>query len=259
MIDLRQGDCLELMKSIPDGSVDCVIADVPYGTTACKWDSVIDFDLMWAELKRIVKPNGATVLFGSEPFSSALRMSNIEQYKYDWIWRKNIATNFLHAKRQPLRASENISVFIGGASYYHPQMTIGHKPTSSSRGVSEHKLWAGTNRRNDAGGNTNRYPQNIIHFDVVSRNNRLHPTEKPVALLEYLIKTYSSENETVLDFTAGSMSTAIACINTNRKGIMIEKDDHYFKIGTERVSKALKDRVNSTISQDSVIKTKDAV
>lgn len=237
-IKLLQGDCLEVMRSIPDGSVDLILTDPPYGTTACKWDSVIDFDLMWAELKRVIKPNGAIVLFGTEPFSSVLRLSNIGGFKYDWTWCKNVATNFLHAKRQPLRASESISVFISGASYYYPQMTDGHKPTSSAKGSSTHKLWVGINERNDSGGKTTRYPQNILSFDVVARNERLHPTQKPVALLEYLIKTYTQESETVLDFTMGSGSTGVAAKNLNRRFIGIELDPTYFAIAKNRIESA---------------------
>ena len=239
--NLMKGDCLELMKSIPDGSVDMVLTDPPYGTTACKWDSVIDFTLMWAELNRVIKPNGAIVLFGSEPFSSALRMSNIKQYKYDWVWVKNVSTNFLHAKRQPLRNTENIHVFYKKCGKYYPIKSTGHIPTQSAKGCSNGVLYHGKNTRNYSGGETTRYPKTTIEFDVVDLKNRLHPTQKPVDLLEYLIKTYTKEGEVVLDFTAGSMSTAIACISTNRKGIMIEKDEHYFKVGSDRVAKALQE------------------
>ena len=238
-VKLLQGDCLEVMKSIPDGSVDMVLTDIPYGTTACKWDSVISFDAMWEQLSRVVRRGGAVLLFGAEPFSSLLRVSNIGNFKYDWTWHKNIATNFLHAKRQPLRASENISVFIAGTSYYYPQMTDGHKPTSSAKGTSNHKLWSGINKRNEVGGKTTRYPQNIITFDVVSRKERYHPTQKPVDLLEYLIRTYTNNREVILDFTMGSGSTGVACVNTDRQFIGIELDPDYFAIAQDRISTAL--------------------
>ena len=238
------GDCLERMKEIPDGSVDLILTDPPYQAIACKWDSMIPFEPMWEQLKRIIKPNGAVVLFGTEPFSSALRMSNIKQYKYDWVWVKNISTNFLHAKRQPLRNTENIHVFYKKCGKYYPIKSTGHTPTQSAKGCSNGVLYHGKNTRNYSGGETTRYPKTTIEFDVVDLKNRLHPTQKPVALLEYLIKTYTNEGETVLDFTAGSMSTAIACINTNRKGIMIEKDPHYFKVGSERVMGALSENVD---------------
>ena len=244
---------VNLMKSIPDASVDMILTDPPYGTTACKWDSVIPFEAMWEQLKRIIKPNGAIVLFGNEPFSSALRMSNIKQYKYDWVWVKNVSTNFLHAKRQPLRNTENIHVFYKKCGKYYPIKSTGHTPTQSAKGSSNGVLYHGINTRNYVGGDTTRYPKTTINFDVVDLKNRLHPTQKPLPLLEYLIKTYTNENETVLDFTAGSMSTAIACINTNRNGIMIEKDEHYFKIGSDRVAQALQelgdDRTNQALNE----------
>ena len=229
MYELMQGDCLELMKLIPDGSVDMILTDPPYGTTACKWDSVIPFEPMWAELKRIIKPNGAIVLFGSEPFSSALRMSNIKQYKYDWVWKKR-AVNFLNAKKQPLREVENILVF--NSLVYNPQGLI-YSPKVNKR--------SNSTETNGAHGLSNlseytNYPKNILEF----KNERgLHPTQKPVALLEYLIKTYTQENETVLDFTFGSGSTIVAALNTNRKALGIEKKDGYFNIAKERIEKAL--------------------
>ena len=239
MYELMKGDCLELMKNIPDGSVDMVLTDPPYGTTACKWDSVIPFEPMWAELKRIIKPNGAIVLFGSEPFSSALRMSNIKQYKYDWIWDKKIPSGMCNAKIMPMKQSENISVFINGKNFYYPIMEERPKPLKGGK-IYGNSLSAGNGglKSIDAKVYTHKYPTTHLVFDKI-RKGSLHPTQKPVALLEYLIKTYTKENETVLDFTAGSMSTAIACINTNRRGIMIEKDDHYFKVGSDRVAQAL--------------------
>ena len=228
MIDLKHGDCLELMKEIPDGSVDMVLTDPPYGTTACKWDSVIPFEPMWEQLKRIIKKNGAIVLFGSEPFSSALRMSNIKQYKYDWIWKKR-AVNFLNAKKQPLREVENILVF--NSLVYNPQGLI-YSPKVNKR--------SNSTETNGAHGLSNlseytNYPKNILEF----KNERgLHPTQKPVALLEYLIKTYTQDGETVLDFTMGSGSTGVACVNINRNFIGIERDDEYFEIADKRIKDA---------------------
>ena len=251
MINLMQGDCLELMKTIPDGSVDMILTDPPYGTTACKWDSVIPFEPMWAELKRIIKPNGAILLFGDEPFSSALRMSNIKIFRYDWYWEKPRGTGFLNSKKMPLKHIEKIHVFYKKLPSYFPQMTTGHKPQRPSG----NDYVVPSTYRNDlkqsentTALSTTRYPRNILKFNNVnSQHGQLHPSQKPVDLLEYLIKTYTQEGETVLDFTAGSMSTAIACINTNRKGIMIEKDDHYFKVGSERVAQALRERGNNNI------------
>ena len=228
------GDCLERMKEIPDNSIDMVLTDPPYGTTACKWDSVIDFELMWEQLKRITKDNGAICLFGSEPFSSALRMSNIKQFKYDWVWNKGKASNFPNAKKHPLKITEIISIF-GGKSYF-PQMTIGKMRTKGGY-ISRGELainTAGTPKKV----NNLYYPRNIINISTAgNRDTKLHPTQKPVALLEYLIKTYTLENETVLDFTMGSGSTGVAAKNLNRNFIGIEKDDKYFNIAKERIEK----------------------
>ena len=238
MIDLYNGDCLEVMKGIADGSVDMVLTDPPYGTTACKWDSVIPFEPMWAELKRIIKPNGAIVLFGSEPFSSALRMSNIKQYKYDWVWQKNRHSSPLLAKKQPLRIYENISVFYKNQPQYNPQGLIEINKTMKNSKSSGGEIINGERGKTSLLGEykqqfTN-YPVQIIKFDVES--NTVHGTQKPVALMEYLIKTYTNENETVLDFTMGSGSTMIACLNTNRKGIGIELDKNYFDIAQKRIN-----------------------
>ena len=233
-IQLYQGDCLEVMKNIPDKSVDLVLTDPPYGTTACKWDSVIPLEPMWKELKRITRPNSAIVLFGTEPFSSTLRISN-KDYKYDWIWEKNTGTNFLHAKRMPIRFTENIHVFIEGSSWYYPQKTTGHAPTNSGVGRNTGNVYSGNSKVNYKGGDTTRFPKNIIEFKSVNNYKRIHPTEKPVALMEYLIKTYSNEGDVVLDFTMGSGTTGVACVNTNRNFIGIEMDEKYFEIATKRI------------------------
>ena len=236
-IQLYQGDCLEVMKNIPDKSVDLVLTDPPYGTTACKWDSVIPLEPMWKELKRIIKKNGAIVLFGAEPFSSTLRISN-KDYKYDWIWEKNTGTNFLHAKRMPIRFTENIHVFIEGSSWYYPQKTTGHAPTNSGVGRNTGNVYSGNSKVNYKGGDTTRFPKNIIEFKSVNNYKRVHPTEKPVDLMEYLIKTYSNEGDVVLDFCAGSGTTGVAAKNLNRDFIGIEMDEGYFKVAQERIEKA---------------------
>ncbi len=226
---IYKGDCLEVMKSIADKSIDAIITDPPYGTTACKWDSVIDFDLMWEQLNRIIKPNGAICLFGSEPFSSYLRLSNIENYKYDWIWKKNNATLFQHAKKMPLSEIELISVFAKKQPTYNPQ---GLKPFNkiNKRGSMGNNLDKGT--KNKYLQTHTNYPRRIINF---SKDGNLHSTQKPVALMEYLIKTYTNENETVLDFTMGSGSTGVAAKNLNRNFIGIEKEQKYFNTATERI------------------------
>jgi len=240
MIDLRLGDCLEVMKTIEDNSVDAIIADPPYGTTACKWDSVIDFELMWEQLNRIIKPNGAIVLFGSEPFSSALRMSNIKNYKYDITWNKVSITNPMLAKKQPLRCLENILLFYKKQPTYNPIMSEGTQWTRG--GKKEHKTGTLGNSLliNSGNDKTNlKYPKNLIEFSNANKMKNVHPTQKPVALMEYLIKTYTNENETVLDFTMGSGSTMEACINTNRNGIGIEMDENYFNIAKERIEDSI--------------------
>lgn len=233
--NLMFGDCLERMKEIPDGSVDMILTDPPYGTTACKWDSVIDFGLMWEQLKRIIKPNGAIVLFGSEPFSSALRMSNIKQYKYDWIWDKKIPSGMCNAKIMPMKQSELISIFINGKNFYYPIMEERPKPLKGGK-IYGNSLSAGNGglKSIDAKVYTHKYPTTHLVFDKI-RKGSLHPTQKPVALLEYLIKTYTNESETVLDFTFGSGSTAVAALNTNRKFIGVEMDEGYFNIAVERI------------------------
>lgn len=236
---LFHGDCLDKMKDIADESIDMVLCDLPYGTTACKWDSIIPFKPLWGQYMRIIKEHGTIVLFGSEPFSSKLRMSNIDWYKYDWIWEKNRPTNFFQCKSQPLRNYENISIFYNKKNLYHPQDTIkcNIKSGRKNKGGKIYQKYNGGDYIQTIGN----YPRQILKFNSVSDNGKYHPTQKPVALLEYLIRTYSNENELVLDNTAGSMSTAIAAINTKRKCICIEKDDKYFKIGSERVEKRLKE------------------
>ena len=227
-VKLYQGDCLQVMKNIEDGSVDLILTDPPYGTTACKWDSVIPFDPMWEQLNRIIKPNGAIVLFGSEPFSSALRMSNIKNYKYDWVWKKR-PVNFLNAKKQPLRETENILVF--NSKNYYPQGLIPcHKINKRSNSTETN----GKHGLSNMSEYTN-YPKQILEF-IGERG--LHPTQKPVALLQYLIKTYTLESETVLDFTMGSGSTGVACKNLNRNFIGIELDPTYFQIAKGRIGRA---------------------
>ena len=236
---LMKGDCLERMKEIPDGSVDMILADPPYGTTACKWDSVIDLPLMWEQLKRIIKPNGAIALFGSQPFTSVLVSSNITSYRHSWVWDKNLAANFASANKQPLKVTEDILVFSQSnkrSCVYIPQKTKG-----KMRAKGGGKQFVGIYGDNEKDKITETYqsdeyhPTNILRFQNASRVGKLHPTQKPVALMEYLIRTYTQEGETVLDFTAGSFSTGVACINTNRKFIGIEMDDTYFDIGSKRI------------------------
>ena len=231
-IELWHGDCLELMKDIPDKSVDMILCDLPYGTTACKWDVIIPFEPLWEQYNRIIKDNGAIVLFGSEPFSSYLRMSNIKNFKYDWIWNKKLAGNGILAKKQPLKIHEIVSVFNSGI--YIPQMTKGRY--RKKMGLKESEITGGNSFAKQTE-NDLYYPQTIQEFSTANmRKGRLHPTQKPVALLEYLIKTYTNEGETVLDNCMGSGSTGVACKNLNRKFIGIEIDDTYYEIAKNRIN-----------------------
>ena len=234
---LYNGDCLEVMKSIADKSIAAIITDPPYGTTACKWDSVIDFDLMWEQLNRIIKDNGAIVLFGSEPFSSTLRMSNIKNYKYDWVWIKEQGTGFLNSKKQPLRNNEQISVFYKKQSIYNPQMRTGFKSYKIKKGGLTDNYRKDSIKEVITESNGERYPLNTLNFK--RDTSKQHPTQKPIALMEYLIKTYTNELETVLDFTMGSGTTGVACCNTNRDFIGIELDKEYFKIAEQRIKNKL--------------------
>ena len=245
-VKLYLGDCLKKMQDIPDKSIDAIITDPPYGTTACKWDSVIPFDVMWEQLNRIIKPNGAIVLFGSEPFSSALRMSNIKNYKYDWVWDKKSGLGFFDVKFRPLKSHENILVFgaIGTGVSNGSKIPLSYNPqgvrqtTKTNRNKPSNILNSEPKKREFKNAKTG-YPKSVICF--VKDSEKKHPTQKPVALMEYLIKTYTNENETVLDFTMGSGSTGVACINTNRNFIGIEQDKKYFDIAEKRIEDAYND------------------
>ena len=245
MIKLFKGDCLEVMKDIKDGSIDAIITDPPYGTTACKWDSVIDFKLMWEQLNRIIKDNGAIVLTASQPFTSALVMSNPKLFKYEWIWEKSKASNFLQAKYMPLKAHENILVFGRGKVNYYPQKTQG-KPFN--KGKRKHKNGIATEVYNKIPNpefsvinkDGLRNPRTVQYFKTAESEGKHHPTQKPTWLFEYVIKTYTQKGETVLDFTMGSGTTGVACKNTNRNFIGIEQDDKYFKIAEERIKNTQK-------------------
>jgi len=233
---LMKGDCLERMKEIESGSVDLILADPPYGTTACKWDSVIPLDKMWEQLKRIIKPSGAIVLFGGQPFTSVLITSNLKMFKYDWTWEKNKATGHLNAKKRPLSAKEDILVFYTTPTTYNPQMGEG-KPYSNSHKPNDSGDCYGKVGYSSVKDCSTRYPRSVIKMNVDIKA-AYHPTQKPIALMEYLIKTYTNENETVLDFTMGSGTTGVACVNTGRNFIGIEMDDHYFDIGSKRITSA---------------------
>ena len=250
---LLLGDCLELMKDIPDGSVDLVLTDPPYNTTSCAWDSLIPFEPMWKELKRIIKPNKAILLFGQEPFSSALRLSNLEMYKYDWYWRKSRPSGFTNAKLKPLKDIEIISVFSTGMTANGSKKNMPYFPQGLE---TVNKEWSRPKKymQGDKGVNPAReshsltrviekqgYPRQVLDY-ANSNKDVLHPTQKPVDLCLYLIETYSTEGETVLDFTMGSGTTGVACVSTNRKFIGIEQDTGYFKVAEERIQKAVAEK-----------------
>ena len=242
MYSLMHGDCLELMKLIPDKSVDMILCDLPYGTTRNKWDAVIPFDCLWEFYERIIKDNGAIVLTAAQPFTSRLIVSNLNLFKYSWIWDKSQVTGFLNAKKQPLRQHEDICVFYRKQCTYNPLMTIGKKQLKRTGGKSDnygkytymphYSEWY--------------YPKTILNFPQ-QRTKGGHPTQKPVELLEYLIKTYTNDGETVLDNTMGSGSTGVACVNTNRNFIGIELDDKYFEIAKQRIEEASTKPVQTTI------------
>lgn len=235
-----QGDCLEKMKSIDNGSVDMILTDPPYGTTKCKWDTVIDLDLMWEELKRIVKPNGAIVLMAQTPFDKVLGASNLPMLKYEWIYEKPAATGHLNAKKMPMKAHENILVFYSKLPTYNPQMTHGHprKVSNTTRHEKDNSECYGGQKGTKNYNSTSRYPRSVQVFSSDKQKSKLHPTQKPVALMEYLIETYTNESETVLDFTMGSGTTGVAACNLSRKFIGIESDQGYFEIASDRIDSA---------------------
>lgn len=250
MMKLMQGDCLDLMKELPDRSIDFILCDLPYGTTNAKWDKIIPFEPLWEQYNRIIRKNGAICLFGSEPFSTYLRMSNIKHYKYDWIWVKNCPTGFLHAKNAPLKLHENISVFsLGSVNHetltknrmvYYPQMSEG-KPYKNFRKRKGGLLIRDEGKNNafherKVINNGERYPKSVLRF-IKQNRNLFHPTEKPADLLQFLIKTYTVEGETVLDNCMGGGSTGAACLNAKRHFIGMELDANFFEIAKERLER----------------------
>lgn len=233
-IELVEGDCLEEMKNIPAKSIDLILCDLPFGLTAPLWDKQINIVKLWEQYNRVISENGTILLFASQPFTTELISSNKKDFRYCWYWLKNQGTNFFHAKRMPIRKIEEICVFKKGN--YYPQITDGHIPTSSAKGCSNGKAYNGVNSRNYEGGKTTRFPTNILEFKCVDNYSRLHSAEKPVDLLEYLIKTYTTDNAIVLDNCMGSGSTGVACKNTDRDFIGIELDPEYFKIAERRIN-----------------------
>ena len=254
-VKLCLGDCLDIMPTLEAGSVDAILTDLPYGTTACAWDEIIPFEPMWAEVKRLLKPRGVFVTTASQPFTSKLVMSNVDWFKYEWIWRKSMPFGFLHAKNAPLKTHENIAVFSSGAiahesisenrMYYNPQFSVGKPFVKHNNMETKHK-WAGMGRPSNHDytevNDGTRYPVSVLEFGNGNSNNQ-HPTQKPVALYEYLIRTYTNEGDTVLDIAAGSGTTGVAAVNTGRNAILIEKDAGYFEIIEKRIAQAQRQMV----------------
>ena len=241
--ELMMGDCLERMQEIPDGSVDMILCDLPYGTTACKWDTVIPFEPLWEAYRRVTKKNAAIVLTASQPFTSALVMSNVKEFAYEWVWDKGVSASFVQAKRMPMRIHENVLIFCpnGKTPAYYPQMTPKDKPqTNRGRTVKREDAIPLADHSQMIGREyTESFPPTIQKFSIRSAGSRgFHPTQKPVALMEYLIKTYTNPGELVLDNTMGSGTTGVACMNTGRRFIGIERDPEYFAICEDRINKA---------------------
>ncbi len=236
-VNLLHGDCLELMKDIPDGSVDMILCDLPYGTTACKWDTVIPFEPLWEQYERVIKDNGVIALFGSQPFSSLLVASNIKLFRHEWIWNKDKSGNFMNCKFEPMKTHEHILIFGKVKGTYNPIMELrdeknkrNNKPRLNKNNIiGTQEFYTEESKGND----DYKYPTSVKYFNSV-RNGK-HPTQKPVLLCEYLIKTYTNEGETVLDNCMGSGTTGVACKNLNRNFIGIELDDEYFEIAKERI------------------------
>lgn len=232
MIGLHHGDCLNVMSSIPDQSVDMILCDLPYGTTACKWDSVIPFEPLWAQYRRLIKGNGAIVLTAQVPFDKALGVSNLPMLRYEWIWRKEAGSGHLNAKRAPLKDHENVLVFYANPPIYNPQMRNGFKPYSCKQGAPKSKNYGARTGAVTVSDGT-RYPVTVLDFP--RDRDKFHPTQKPVALMEYLIRTYTNPGDVVMDNCMGSGTTGVACVNTERGFIGIERDEGYFKIAENRI------------------------
>lgn len=245
-ITLLQGDCLELMKEIPDESVDMVLADLPFGTTCNSWDSVISLDRLWEQYHRICKPNAAVLIFGQLPFSAVLMMSNMKELRYEWIYEKTNATGFLNAKKMPLKAHESVFVFYRKLPTYNPQKTDG-KPYMRGDLPDVETYKKGISMKGSRSYGGKRYPRDVLIFknSGYGLDRGLHPTQKPVALLEYLIRTYTNESETVLDNTMGSGSTGVAAVNTGRFFIGMELDKNYFDIAKNRIEETVKNKVEN--------------
>lgn len=248
-IVIKQGDCLELIKELPNESIDMILCDLPYGATQNKWDSVIPLELLWKEYQRVAKQNSAIVLTSQGLFTAQLILSNPKLYKYKWVWEKSKPTNFLNAKKQPLRKHEDVCVFYKKQPVYHPQMTKGEP---YDKGVRKDQRTGSYGKFHPAHikSSGDRYPVDVVYFKTAeSEGDVIHPTQKPIAMLEYFIKTYTNENDVVLDNCMGSGSTGVACINTNRRFIGYELDENYFNIAKERLEKVYESKTASSTTK----------
>lgn len=247
MIDLRRGNCLELMKDIPNGSIDMILADLPYGTTACKWDSIIDLELLWNEYKRVIKDRGAIVLTASQPFTTKLISSNYDWFKYELIWEKDRPSNVMLSKKQVLKYHENILIFYKKQCTYNPQMRVSEYDNRKRKGIKYEVSNGVTEKTKSYVTNDHdpkkKYPKSVLYYPRNWRpQDQLHSSQKPISLMEYLILTYTNENDLVLDNTFGSCTTGVACVNTNRNFIGIENDKEYFDISIKRLEEIKKDK-----------------
>ena len=238
--EIHKGDCLELMpKLIEDKSVDMIFCDLPYGTTKCKWDSVIDLPKLWSEYERVIKDNGVILLFAQSPFDKVLGASKLNLLRYEWIWEKTQATGHLNAKKMPMKAHENILVFYKKLPTYNPQKTSGHKPINSYtkyiKTQNNTEIYGEMKREISGGGETDRYPRSILTFASDKQKSKLHPTQKPLSLIEYMIKTYTNEGDLILDNTAGSGTTGLGAKNLKRDYIMMEQDPEHYETACKRV------------------------
>lgn len=248
--ELHCGDCLEIMKSIPDGSIDLILCDLPYGTTRNKWDSPLPLDALWKEYRRISR--GAIVLTAQSPFDKVLGSSNLPMLRYEWIWEKTHPTGHLNAKRAPMKAHENVLVFYERQPTYNPIKTTGHVRKTATKRKDETPTYGKQKFSDLPYDSTERYPRSVITLASDKQRSSLHPTQKPVSLMEYLIRTYTNESETVLDNCMGSGTTGVACMNTGRNFIGIELDAGYFQIAQERITRAVADNDNKTASKEQV-------
>ena len=238
--EIYKGDCLELMpKLVDDKSIDMIFCDLPYGTTKCKWDSVIDLPKLWSEYERVIKDNGVILLFAQTPFDKVLGASNLKLLKYEWIWEKTQATGHLNAKKMPMKAHENILVFYKKLPTYNPQKTNGHKPINSYtkyiKTQNNTEIYGEMKREISGGGETDRYPRSVITFASDKQKSKLHPTQKPLALIEYMIRTYTNEGDLILDNTCGSGTTGLGAKNLGRNFIMMEQDPEHYETACKRV------------------------